>query len=280
MDSVSRSRSVIPPAVLLAVPLIANFRVTLHELVDQPTFPNADHVTPWTALAPHLSGHGPTLVVAGGPGRVLTILIAITLGIWVARRLARASGTSGLWACFIALALRSYTESVMTPYYPWAALAFGLVVAARCNRWRFGVAVCLAIATTILAQLRIGWIPWWTIQIAGLTALLVVAAHPESPTPKESTEVGRGGSPATPQKRTASRTAAKSTASAVLNLPRRNAGPGQELAKKRPEFRHPRLLSVLAAIESTPDAWARKMGSAPTGSLGRGRRSSVLCGRC
>jgi hypothetical protein len=204
-------RSVLPPAALLAVPLIANFRDTLHDLVDQPTFPSADHVTPWTALAPRLGGGGPTLVVAGGPGRVLAIIIAIGLGVWVARRRIERPELL-VYACFIALALRSYTESVMTPYYPWAALAFGLVLAARCSRWRFSIAVVLAITTTILAQLRIGWIPWWTLQIAGLTALLVVAAKADALPPRETTKSGRDRPASTVQKRTVSSTAAKSSA--------------------------------------------------------------------
>ncbi len=62
-------RSVLPSAVLLSVPLIANFSATFRELVDQPSFPNVNHATPWTALATRLGGHGSSLTVAAGPVR-------------------------------------------------------------------------------------------------------------------------------------------------------------------------------------------------------------------
>ena len=77
------------------------------------------------------------------------------------------------------VALRSYTESVLDAYYPWAALAVGVVIAARCARWRFGIAVVLGVAATVMAQVRLSWLPWWTVQIGCLTALLVVAATPK-----------------------------------------------------------------------------------------------------
>jgi len=172
-------RSVLPAAVLLAVPLIASFRVTLRELVNQPSFPNLNHATPWTALAPSLGGHGSSLAVAAGPIRLVAIILAIGLGIWVARQQWRQHPERLVYVCALALALRSYTESVMVAYYPAAALAVGVVVAARCSRWRFEMAVALTVAATVLAQWKVGWLPWWTIQMAALTALLVVAAQPK-----------------------------------------------------------------------------------------------------
>lgn len=45
-------RSILPSAVLVAVPLIANFSATFHALAEQPNYPNRDHATPWTALSP------------------------------------------------------------------------------------------------------------------------------------------------------------------------------------------------------------------------------------
>ncbi len=170
-------RSLVPAAVLVAVPLIANFSATFNALAKQPNYPNRDHATPWTALSPHLGGHGLTLAVAGGPGRVVAILLAVLVGVWVAKRWRQRPELLVL-ACAVAFALRSYTESVMDPYYPWAALAVGVVVATRCSRWRFSVAIVLAIAGTIVAQWKLGWLPWWTIQIGALTALLVVVATP------------------------------------------------------------------------------------------------------
>ena len=175
-------RSVLPSAVLLSVPLIANFSSTFRELVDQPTFPNINHATPWTGLATRLSGHGSSLTVAAGPVRLIAIPLAIGIGIWVARRGWLERPELLAFACAVALALRSYTESVLVAYYLAAALAIGVVVAARCSRWRFAFAVSLAIAATILAELHLGWFPWWLIQIGALTGVLVVAGQPQAAT--------------------------------------------------------------------------------------------------
>ena len=68
----------------------------------------------------------------------------------------------------------------MTPYYAWAALAVGVAVAARCSARRFGIAIGLAVATTVTAQWIIAWFPWWAIQVTGLTALLAVTYAPAS----------------------------------------------------------------------------------------------------
>ena len=172
-------RSLLPAAALLAVPLIAAFRVTLHALVDQPSSPNVNHATPWTALSPHLGGHGVSLNVAAGPVRTLAIALAIVLAVWVARHW-RERPELLAWACALALALRSYTESVMTDYYAWAALALGVVVAARGSLRRFEIASAAALATTILAQWKMSWFPWWLIQVIGLAVVLVAASQPQA----------------------------------------------------------------------------------------------------
>ena len=166
-------RSVLPAGVLIAAPLIANFRATVHALVDQPSSPSLNHATPWTALSPNVGGG----LVAAGPIRILGLVLAGGIGIWIYRRSVTRPGLI-VWSCALGLALRPYTESVMTAYYPWAALAVGLVVAAQFGR-RFGVAVVVAIATTVLAEQHLGWLPWWTIQIAGVTGLIFVAAPPK-----------------------------------------------------------------------------------------------------
>jgi glycerol uptake facilitator-like aquaporin len=63
-----------------------------------------------------------------------------------------------MWAFALALALRCYTESVMTDYYLWPALALALVVAARCSNARFVIAIVAAIATTVTAQWHYSWL--------------------------------------------------------------------------------------------------------------------------
>ncbi len=171
-------RSLLPATVLLAGPVIANFRVTVHALLDQPSSPVLNRRTPWTALSPGLGGHGASLTVAAGPIRLVGLALAVGLGVLVARRW-RERPELVAWACVLALALRSYTEAVMTDYYAWAALAVGLVVAGRASKFRFPIAVALAIATTIVAQWHLAWLPWWLLQIAGLTGLLVVSSQPK-----------------------------------------------------------------------------------------------------
>jgi hypothetical protein len=183
-------QSVLPAAVLLAVPLIASFRVTLHVLIDQPGSPGANHVTPWTSLSPNL-GEG---LVAAGPVRTVGVLLAVGLGVLAYRRW-RERPEMLIWACALALALRSYTESVMTPYYAWAAVAVIVVVAARSSLLRFNVAIALAVAVTITAQWKLAWFPWWAIQIVGLTGLLAVTAQPQPLVlAKQRAESGRGDS--------------------------------------------------------------------------------------
>lgn len=170
-------RAAVPAFVLLLGPLIANPRATLHALIDQPSSPILNRTTPWTALSPGLGGHGGALDVAAGPIRLIAIALAIGLGFYVARRWLERPEMI-VWACALALALRSYTESVMTDYYAWAAVAVAAVVATRASIQRFSMAVGLAVATTIVAQWHLTWLPWWALQMAGLTGLLVVTSRP------------------------------------------------------------------------------------------------------
>ena len=87
-----------------------------------------------------------------------------------------------VWAAALALVLRTYTESVMTPYYVWPALAVGVIVAARANLVRFSAGVTIAVLATVVGQWQLSEFPWWIVQVVGVTALLAVAARPD-PTP-------------------------------------------------------------------------------------------------
>ena len=171
-------RSILPGAVLLLVPLIVSFSDVYNEVIKQTDYTEGNHATPFTALSPHISGKGPTLAVGGGPGRVLAVFLAVLVGVWAAKRW-RERPELLVYACAMALALRSYTESALAAYYPWSALAVAMVVAARCNRWRFAAAASVAIGTSVASQWNLTWAPYWTIQIVGITALLVVTANPE-----------------------------------------------------------------------------------------------------
>ena len=231
-------RSILPAAVLVIVPLIANFSATYNALAKQANYPNRDHATPWTSISPHLGGHGLDLAVAGGPGRVVAILLAVSVGIWVSKRW-RERPELLVLACALVFAFRSYTESVMDAYYPWAALAVGVVVAARCNRWRFSAAIVLAIAATVIAQWNLGWFPWWAIQMGALTALLVVAAQPKPLVP--ATE------------RVPSKTA-------VVSQSRSGSRPGTKNSPRAPVVAPSRSGSGVATKKSAPPPVAKRSG--------------------
>ncbi|HEY5025278.1 MAG TPA: hypothetical protein VII76_09900 [Acidimicrobiales bacterium] len=176
-------RGVVPAAAAIAGPLMAGFHATVHAVVTQPMHPDlkGTHQTPWTFLAPKLGGKGPHRTVGGGRTRFVALALAAAVGWWSRRW--RQKPEMLVWAAALALALRTYTESVMTSYYVWPALAIGLVVAACGSRRRFGLSVALAIGVTIGAQLNLQWFPWWLIEVAGVTGLLVAAASPEPPEP-------------------------------------------------------------------------------------------------
>jgi hypothetical protein len=168
-------RGVVPPAVVTLPPLLANFHRTVHAIVTQPAYLFFNHQTPWTSLAPKLGGVGPAATVGGGPMRVVALILAVALG-WWARRW-RDSPEMIVGAVAIGLALRCYTESVMTSYYVWPALAVGVVVAARRSAWSFGLALIAAVFTTVAAQWRLGEYPWWGIDVAGVTVVLIAAVR-------------------------------------------------------------------------------------------------------
>jgi hypothetical protein len=178
-------RSTAPVVALVLTPLISQFHATAHALLDQPNFPGVDHATPWTALAPVLSGRGHSLTVAAGPGRLVALVLACALG-WWARRW-RHEPDLIVWAAAVALALRCLTESVMVGFYVWPALALALVVAARV-RWRLAAATAVAMLTTAVTQWHLTWLPWWSIVTAGLLLALAVAVRPRrrsDPVPDE-----------------------------------------------------------------------------------------------
>ena len=167
-------RSIVPAAALTAPPLIAGFHDTVHALVTQPNYPDnpVNHQTPWTALAPGRKGTGVNEPVSSGPLRIEALALAAGLGAWTRRW--RDEPERLVWAVAAALALRIYFEPVLDDYYMWPALAVGLVVAARGSRRLFAATVALAIFTTITAQWHLGWLAWWSMNIGGVTALLVI----------------------------------------------------------------------------------------------------------
>jgi hypothetical protein len=171
-------RTALPTVFLLATPLMAEFRATVHALFDQPNFPNVDHLTPWTTLAPRLGGTGANLAVAAGPGRLVALLAACGLGWWARRWRDRPDLL--VWATAAALALRCLTESVMDAYYVWPTLALGLVVLAPSTRGRMVLGLAAAGLVTVSAQTHLGEWAWWTTATILLLVVLVAAFPPRA----------------------------------------------------------------------------------------------------
>jgi hypothetical protein len=170
------ARGVGPAVVITIPPLAGDFHHTYTALSQQKAFPRRNHATPWTTFAPKLGGSGKLVAVGGGPVRLISLALAAALGWWARRWRSRPEML--VWAVAVALALRCYTESVMTSYYLWPALAVALVVAARCQSWRFAVAIAAAIFTSIAAQWNLGEFPWWALDVGGITVVLAVASGP------------------------------------------------------------------------------------------------------
>jgi hypothetical protein len=204
------ARGVAPAAIVTVGPLAADVHDTVHTLVTQPAFPylKDNHETPWTFLASRLGGSGVYTTIGGGPIRVAVLALASALAWWARRWRERPEMIA--WAVAVALALRLYLETVLTAYYLWPALAVGLVVAARCSRRRFGISIAIALLTTIVAQWHFGWFPWWVVDVAGVTGLLVAASRPEPVAPLEPrVEPERARTPAVTPGRQGSSTAKK-----------------------------------------------------------------------
>lgn len=168
-------RTAAPAVVLVGAAAAANWSATWRAVTSQPNFPQIDHPTPWTSLAPHLAGGS----VAAGPGRVLAIAFACGCGaaFWYQWR-ARRDWVLLLWWVALALAMRSVFESVMVAYYVWPVLAFALAAASARVRTLLAASAA-AVAVTFAAQLswRGPW-GWWTLMMAGLALTLLASWSP------------------------------------------------------------------------------------------------------
>jgi hypothetical protein len=172
------ARAVLPPALVLIGPLVANFHLTVKTLFEQPGYPVADQTTPWTSLAPRLFGRGLGLAVAAGPGRALLLVLACVLAWWARRWRDRPEML--VWALALVLALRPLTESVMLSYYLYPALAVGVLCATRSVSWRFALAIAVAVFVTISSQWHsLPWATWWILNEAGMVVVVLCGIQPE-----------------------------------------------------------------------------------------------------
>lgn len=181
-------RAGLPSLAVLATPLLAEPRATLHALMDQPNFPRIDHATPWTSLAPHLGGHGAGLAVAAGPGRLVALGAAVVLVPWVAHR--RGQVAAVVWALAVALALRCLTESVMDAFYLWPPLAVALVAAGARSWKRLVVAGVAGVAASAVAEVHLVWWAWWAAVTAGLLVAVCSGFPRASGTRRSSSAAG------------------------------------------------------------------------------------------
>ena len=184
---------VAPAALLLVAPLAHAWGTTLHALVDQPTYPAVNHPTPWLALSSVLSrpahvrsaGHaslgavgaasahaGP--VVAGGPVRLIPVILSVLAALYVVRR--RPPEREVWFLAGVLLASRCAFEAVMTPYYAVPALAMALIVAEASNRWRLMAAIGCAGVCTYLGYRHAG--PWaYDLPVTGTLMLTVLVGR-------------------------------------------------------------------------------------------------------
>ena len=138
-------RVAIIPVLALAVPLIGSPRTTLHHVVEQPvqwgSAVATNHVTPWHVLALHqVTKVFPSGLVfhegSGGDVRLLAVVLAVALGVWVARRDRSVRLESAVWALGLAFTGRILFEAVVVPYYLLAPVLFAMVaIALRHQRW-------------------------------------------------------------------------------------------------------------------------------------------------
>ncbi len=190
-------RSAALSVVLVGVAFAGNPSETYRAVVQQPTSPIVNHATPWEALAPVVSrtaSHSGTvtnivpglgypkvsevattvqgqLLVSGGVGRMIDVLVAVLIGLFVWRR--PQSAVQLLWLSALVLVSRCLFEAVMTPYYVAPPLILALVLVARRPGWRLPVATGLACAISVFAYYQLSPWAWWLPIVSGL--LLVLA---------------------------------------------------------------------------------------------------------
>ena len=195
----------LPSVLLLIPPLVKEWHATTFTLFRQPNYPTVDHPTPWLSLAPviershrafvevpklvtrangtHAIEYVKTAfhvdaVVSAGPGRLIALVLACLIGIFVARK--RPSIVTIVWWVAVCLSLRCVFECVMNPYYLLPAGAIILILAAALSNVRF-VAISLAIAaSTVLSyQFTSPWV--YFASVVGLLVLALVWACPGMP---------------------------------------------------------------------------------------------------
>jgi hypothetical protein len=168
-------RIVAPAAALLLIPFATDWSDTFRAEVQQPVFVKFIRPSVWMPLAPTLSGElsAGGRAVAEGPVRMISIAIAIGVGVWFMQR--ERSPRMLVWCVALVLSLRVLVEVGLAPYYAWPPLAVALVCAATQSSKRVWLTCGMSVGVTWLAnyQIHTGWL-WWPIA-AGLVVVLAAA---------------------------------------------------------------------------------------------------------
>jgi hypothetical protein len=191
-------RSAAISVVLVSMAFAGDAADTYRQLVNQPTPPSINHATPWASLSPRLNSnplrtsrytlltreHGRLatevitatgrvgIEVAGGPGRMIDVALALVLAVFVWRRPQSSIGI--LWLAAAVLASRCIFEPVMTPYYLAPPLFLGLIMVARLETKRFVAASVLALEVTVFAYHHLNPWVWWLPIVASLIGILAL----------------------------------------------------------------------------------------------------------
>ena len=196
------SVTALPSALLLIPPLVKEWSATTYTLLRQPNYPVGDHPTPWLSLAPVLRrGYfgaarvakvvtqpdgkqkleevlvkvQHSAIVSAGPGRLIAIVLACGIGVWVAKK--KPPLQHAVWWVALALSLRCVFESVMNPYYLMPGIAIILVVASMLSTFRLIVTVLAAGGCTYLSYSHLS--PWhYYLLVTGLLIMVLFSAWP------------------------------------------------------------------------------------------------------
>jgi hypothetical protein len=180
-------RLVLPSALVLVPPLLAETHETLFVVLRQPFQPKYVSWTPLTHLAPVI---GPA-TDGGGPTRMIAILIGAALAIAVCRR--RHDLATVLSMVAVASFLRVLFESEVNWYYLWPVPALCLVLALRRSGLRFAVCSTALLASMVLGDRRVHHIATWWPALMGTLVLMLLTIGP-SPREWHSLVTGRRGS--------------------------------------------------------------------------------------
>ncbi len=195
-------RSAVPSAGLLGAAFLSDPGDTWRAVVVQPTPPSLNHPTPWIAWSPRvpivtsqslhsvLVGGRPvatehvlrhTYEVAGGPGRLVDLVVALAVAVWAWRRPPSPAGL--IWLSATVLAARCFLEAVMTPYYVMAPLMFLVLAAAGRSTVRFVLASVLALFVEVYSYGHYPPWVWWTPIVVALSVMLVLGCPDQVGTP-------------------------------------------------------------------------------------------------